>query len=509
MDLAAIWQSQYEKLKIFKMANGHCNVPNNYEPDPAFARWICTQRTVYRRNQMHEDRKVALESLGFEWRLGTRGRTWDESLIQLKEYKEKHGHCFIPSNFEDSALRNWVVTQRQRHSKGSLSAEQIQQLESVGFAWSFEQEKEKMWDFRFHQLSQFVQQHGHCGTLNEQPDLDLLDWISRQHNYYFAKKLSPEKVEKLLAIGFVFNRDSATATTTEDGDKKPAASNTRVSWRKHYSALIQFKETHGHTNVPADYEDSRLARWVGNQRKLHSKGQGPTAERIQKLEAIGFDWTQEQRRLSFGMPPLKPPPVAAAAAAANVAPENEADAVMAAAEGLTAASRPPKQNPVPPPATPIVTWARAPAPAAQTATQKGVQQMAVGLEVARAKLDTENKQLKKANQKLESANQTLTKRLAEAEAAFRKETQELREKLQYYDEILRTQSETLQNHGEQLQRLSQTGPYRHDDVQQQQATTLQTQENQISQLAQQVQDMRQMQYTLQHQVGVQNLTYRL
>ena len=71
--------------------------------------------------------------------------------------------------------------------------------------------------------------------------------------------------------------------------------------------------------------------------------------------------------------------------------------------------------------------------------------------------------------------------------------------------MLNTQAETLQNQGQQLAQLNQN-----DDQLKEQAETLQTQGNQLTQLAQQVQDMRQMQYTLQHQIGVQGLSsYRL
>lgn len=488
-DLTAIWQMQFEKLRVFKMANGHCNVPSGYAPDPAFSRWINTQRTVYRRNQIHDDRKAALESLGFEWRLGPRGRTWEESLTLLKEFRDQFGHCFVPANADDPTLRNWVIAQRQKHSKGVLPAEQINELELLGFAWSAEQEKHAMWEVRFEQLSQFSQNNGHCGVLEKFPeDPDLLEWISQQHTYFYTKKLSPERAERLISIGFVFNSDSVTA----DGEKRRSTGE-RVGWNTQYKNLLQFKETFGHTNVPWDYaEDPRLAKWVVNQRKLRSNRRGPTPERTEKLNALGFDWKE---KASSGMLNLKSPPVAAADDT-SMKIEDESETLMAAAEGLTAAARSPKRKVAP--TAPTITWARGEASASPA--QQGVQQMAVNLEVERAKLDSENKLLRRANAKLQTANQHLTKRLADAET-----------KLQYCDQMLSTQAETLQNHGQQLQQLAQSDQHRPpQDQLREQASTLQTQGIQLTQLAQQVQDMRQVQYNLQHQVGVQqNLTYRL
>lgn len=77
-----IWRERFEELKQFKAENGHANgefsciapvaadyitlpihnshirfnchdaVPGTYHANPVLGRWVCTQRTTYRRNQM-------------------------------------------------------------------------------------------------------------------------------------------------------------------------------------------------------------------------------------------------------------------------------------------------------------------------------------------------------------------------------------------------------------------------------------------------------------------------
>ena len=237
-----IWNMQLEKLKIYKQANGHCNVPHSYTVDPTLARWVGTQRTAYRRKQMTEDRIEALESIGFEWRLGPPARTWDENFALLSNFRDTAGHPhYISKGSGDKSLQNWIVNQRQKFAKGLLSQEQIQELQAIGFAWTAEQEKSLFWDFHYEKLKLFYSEHGHLGTPEKFPeDPDLLEWISSQHQVYFAKKMPEENVEKLVAIGFVFNNEGHNASTTADEDMKPAGGS-RVSWNKHFAALKSFK----------------------------------------------------------------------------------------------------------------------------------------------------------------------------------------------------------------------------------------------------------------------------
>jgi hypothetical protein len=79
-------------------------------------------------------------------------------------------------------------------------------------------------------------------------------------------RLSPERIQKLDSIGFVWNSNDA-------------------YWGKMYMRLVDYKKQHGHCTVPRSWEeDGSLARWVSKQRynKLLS------TERRQLLKALGF-----------------------------------------------------------------------------------------------------------------------------------------------------------------------------------------------------------------------------
>jgi hypothetical protein len=71
----------------------------------------------------------------------------------------------------------------------------------------------------------------------------------------------------------------------------------RVSaWEDRMSELADFREKHGHCNVPYNYcENSKLATWAATQKihyRLHQEGKtsNMTTFRIQELESLGFDW---------------------------------------------------------------------------------------------------------------------------------------------------------------------------------------------------------------------------
>jgi hypothetical protein len=87
-------------------------------------------------------RVEALESLGFEW--DSHGTAWEDRLSELADYLKIYGHCNVPKRYSRNAkLGYWVSRQRTQyglHLKGKPSAMttyRIQELESLGFKWSF------------------------------------------------------------------------------------------------------------------------------------------------------------------------------------------------------------------------------------------------------------------------------------------------------------------------------------------------------------------------------------
>jgi len=87
---------------------------------------------------------------------------------------------------------------------------------------------------------------------------------------YRQGKIGKERIDKLNALEFKW--DIAEAT-----------------WDENFVALAAFKEKKGHCRVTAGHKNKVLRIWVSNTRASYKKGI-LSAEKIQRLESIGFLW---------------------------------------------------------------------------------------------------------------------------------------------------------------------------------------------------------------------------
>ncbi|CAJ1966826.1 unnamed protein product [Cylindrotheca closterium] len=58
------WDDWFDQLLAFKDEHGHCLVPQSF---PRFGMWVNTQRGLYRKGILSDDRKRQLEAIGFVW----------------------------------------------------------------------------------------------------------------------------------------------------------------------------------------------------------------------------------------------------------------------------------------------------------------------------------------------------------------------------------------------------------------------------------------------------------
>ena len=61
------WDEMYVKLCGYKEIHGHCNVVYNNEEEKSLADWVGTQRDVFSRGWMDDNRKERLDALNFLW----------------------------------------------------------------------------------------------------------------------------------------------------------------------------------------------------------------------------------------------------------------------------------------------------------------------------------------------------------------------------------------------------------------------------------------------------------
>ncbi len=140
--VAHFWEKMYAALEAYWRKAGTCDVPANYAPNPALGRWVAVQRFRRKQGQLSEEQITLLDRLGFIWSPGD--LSWERCFRELAVFREKHGHCDVPTqNPQYRRLGGWVANQRHRKKIGKLSPERVARLESLGFRWSIYGSKSK------------------------------------------------------------------------------------------------------------------------------------------------------------------------------------------------------------------------------------------------------------------------------------------------------------------------------------------------------------------------------
>ncbi len=218
-----------------------------------------------------------MDGLGFAWKHRDRGR-WEDRYQELVEFRDKHGHCNVPFEYEEvPKLGAFVNNSRTQKSSGKLSQERIQLLELIGFQWTLREDAlEKSWEIRYSQIAEFKAIHGHCKVPTSWPeDPSLGRWVSHQRHLKKSRKLDPKREQMLNAIGF----DWEFFESTKD------------LWTLRYMQLVDFKNQNGHCVVPYNFAaNPQLGIWVANQRSKRKQNK-LTPERERLLNEIGFSWT--------------------------------------------------------------------------------------------------------------------------------------------------------------------------------------------------------------------------
>ena len=349
------WMKWFGKLIAFKNRFHHCNVETGWKEDRGLSTWVGAQRVQRKKGNLSEEQIHRLDDLGFLWNFQKlkAQETWMRWYRELEAYVREHGNPHVTRKYSNRKLANWVWIQRQRRNgtlkgKGKerdlMTPQQVSLLDKFGFRWDAHEEK---WMERFERLKVFKTKHGHCevGT-EETDDEDLAGWARSQRVRQSSGELPTERQALLDGIGFSWSNEAADRRWqemyyclkqyhTEHGDADVPAkwkedpklatwvSNQRQrrksgslsekevqlldelgvtwkhrdvgTWEDRMAEVIAFKSKHGHCDIPLNYPENRkLGRFVNNMRSQRNGGK-LAADRIAKLEAIGFVWASNRR----------------------------------------------------------------------------------------------------------------------------------------------------------------------------------------------------------------------
>ena len=174
-------------------------------------------------------------------------------------------------------------------STASIVSDSYSGDEALDSSNSFRLSQVELWNQRYEELVAFYAEHKHCLVpLRYEKNPSLSHWIKRQRYQYRVKQegqhstLNDERQAALEKLGFVWDSHAA-------------------AWSERWHELQEYRDVHGHCNVPKTYMANRqLAIWVKSQRRhyrLFEQGRKSTMtkERIMKLLHLGFDFHPRSR----------------------------------------------------------------------------------------------------------------------------------------------------------------------------------------------------------------------
>ena len=240
--------------------------------DPQLADWIKEQRQNFAAQKLKQSHVQRLHQQNFVWDL--KKHEWQKQFALLERYRDTHEHCQVPKDWpENPLLAKWVERQRTEYRKKSLDPECIAQLNRLEFVWDLEEAQWQKQFLVFHRFHQ-TQGHGHVPALWPN-DPTLAEWCKQQRIQKQKKKLKPEHIQKLAALGFIWDLEQA-------------------QWESLFAHFLDFILNRKDGIVPEVWpKKPELAQWAKEQRRLQEKNK-LKSNRYELLEKHGFCWDLEE-----------------------------------------------------------------------------------------------------------------------------------------------------------------------------------------------------------------------
>merc|ERR1712038_1168393 len=263
-----LFQKKLVLLHAFKDKHGHCDVPAD---QPVLGRWVKSLRARHASGALqknHPEMVEKLNELGIEWKSKDDTTPVDTTVVKsdsmtpldkkkhhdalfqkkldlLCAFKDEHGHCNAPA--DHSELGRWVQFLRTRHASGDLQKNHPEKVEE-----------------KLDLLCAFKDEHGNCNVPPDHPELG--HWVTSLRTRYASgllQKKHPNVVDKLTALGFVWNHQKHVVTATLVPDttlgKNSVRKNRGNEWDKKVRMLKEYKKKTGNSIPPKDH---KLGPWV-------------------------------------------------------------------------------------------------------------------------------------------------------------------------------------------------------------------------------------------------------
>lgn len=282
------WEKMYKLAKEYYNQTGTLVSIENEE----LRNWIQVQRQAYNGKgtyiQLSKEKIEKLEQIGMVWNVNESNYT--KMYEFAKEYYEEHGNLLLPHQYmiNGKDLSSWIKEKRKSYKKGTLSEEQIEQLEAIGMIWDVRQYQ---WENMYQQAQEYYNEHGNL-SITPKVNKKLYQWLKIQRKLYMEDGKLTEQQKELLSI-IEIDQEAKKDIDIKPKVKIKQSPSRNDIWECMYEQAQEYFEQHGNLLVPRIEEYKQLSSWIKTQRrkyKTNNEKSNLSKEQIERLEAIGMVW---------------------------------------------------------------------------------------------------------------------------------------------------------------------------------------------------------------------------
>jgi superfamily II DNA or RNA helicase len=199
------WDQGLLELINYQKQHNTCLVWQYYETDKGFklGSWVSERRKAFSKGRLTKDKINQLNELGFAW--NKYEFEWNQGFQLLLEYKNLHGHCYVPSKSDNPNMKKlciWVNTQMKSKTSGSLPENNFTKLDAVGFIWD---RTEYQWQQAVVSLKRYIEDNNEMPkkTYKDELGFGLGIWVGNRRRDLKNNKLNTKQKEELLNLGFI------------------------------------------------------------------------------------------------------------------------------------------------------------------------------------------------------------------------------------------------------------------------------------------------------------------
>ena len=195
----------FGELLRFEEKYGHIAVPARYISDTGYRLGDKVHHIRTGNRKLTEDEIQRLNDIKFVWRL--RGSfSIDDIIKMLEEFKAEYKHLLVPQRYKTPdgvSLGSIVAELRSGHR--AINEEDREKLDAIKFIWKVRNSKMPFEEL-YERLKEFKEKYKHCLVPQTYVTDDGIKLGIAVGNVRSGRrKLTPEQIDKLNSLGFVWN----------------------------------------------------------------------------------------------------------------------------------------------------------------------------------------------------------------------------------------------------------------------------------------------------------------